>query len=205
MRRIVPRAAAFAAIAVALSPAAASAAPPGTPKPAGRSRGPAAVRAAGGSENPARADRPRRRSGCGRAVAEGLAHRLMRSPASPGAAPEAATAAAASSCNWTEWRHGRGVFPVSPLDRRSDVLVLSVRRRHHLSREPDLGTCGRRVLWQQSSRVEGERRCRILVGRGPPRSELLVCDAVVVPVERHALDGGWRSTRTAMLDDAGAA
>ena len=86
MRPIALRAAVVISIAVALSPAPASAKPPpGTPKPAGRTRGPAAVREPGWSAHsgPARRDR---RGGRGGRGGDGRVDRLRtRSLASPGA------------------------------------------------------------------------------------------------------------------------
>ena len=57
--------------------------------------------------------------------------------------PRTRSRAAGSNGGWT------GDLPVSPLDHRSDLLVLPLRRRHHLPRKPDGGAGRRRVLGQQ--------------------------------------------------------
>ena len=189
MRPIALRAAAVISIAVALSPAPASAKPPGTPKPQDAREAQRLFASPGGARILAQRVVSIEEVAAVASATEGLAASDALARVT-GAEPGAASVAAAVTCYWVEYSHSRGVFPVSPLGRGSDLLVLPVRRRHHVPLEQHLGTRGRRVLRQKRARLEGRRRRRVLVGRRASRGGLLVHHAVVVPTERHVVDGG---------------
>ena len=189
MRQIALRAAVVLSIAVALSPAPASAKPPGTPNPQDAREAQRLFESRGRSAHsgPARCEY---RGSCSDRVGDGrLDH--------PGCSRSRHRGGARR-------RFGRGgrhlllgrvlpqprCVPLPPLGRGSDLLVLPLRRSDHLPVEQHVGTRGRRVLRQQRARLEGHGRRGLLVGGRASRGGLLVHHALVVPAERHAVDGG---------------
>ena len=78
------------------------------------------------------------------AAAEGLTTVRMQLARVTGAGPDAASVVSAATCDWVEYSPRPRRLPLPPLGRRPDLLVLPVRRRHHLPRRA-----------RQSARVDG--------------------------------------------------
>ena len=161
------------------------------PQAAGGEGGPAALRGAG-----LHGDRVGKGSasagGCG-AVARGRG-------LSPAAAVARVTGAdstvaststlASTSCNYVEYATHRGIFPYHRWVQGQTYWCYYYGGPDHVPGQLHLGAGRRSVLGQQPARLEGRRRSRVLLGDRPSRGRLLVRHALVVSLERHALDGG---------------